>query len=103
MSGRPNVCRPNVCRPNVCRPVVVEPFFLKKKVIYVIYKILDSRDRQKKDKKGHQKFLALKWTFFLKKGHSKIWCAQKFFPSPKLDAKSPPMSVRSVLQLTRGG
>src|SRR6218665_998954 len=48
----------------------------------------DSRDRQKTDniesitKKGHQKFSALKWNFFSKKGHSKIWSAKFFYVPP---------------------
>src|SRR6218665_370726 len=35
-------------------------------------------------KKGHQKFLACKWTFFPKKPHSKILVLEKFFCPPKL-------------------
>ena len=63
-------------------------FYQEKGVIYVVYRISDSRDRQKTDKiqKSHQKLLALKWKCFYKKGHSKR-------PSPKLGAKSPPMCV----------
>jgi len=41
-----------------------------------------------KNKKGHQKLVNVK----SKKGHSGIWC-EKYFPSPKLSAKSPPMSL----------
>jgi len=52
------------------------------------------------DKKGHQKFGALKWEFFLKKGHSKIWSAKFFSRLPKLGAKSPPtLSTSKVVHL----
>jgi len=38
--------------------------------------------RQQRQKKGHQKFSALKWQFLLKKGRSKIWFAKVFLPPP---------------------
>jgi len=48
-------------------------------------------------KKGHQKFLALKWKFSPNKGQSKIIGPQNIFCPPKLGAKSPPMTKQKAI------
>ena len=65
--------------------------FRKKAICVIYYKISDSKKRQKRNTVdiGHQKFSALKWKFFPKEGHSKM-----FLPPPKLGAKSPPVYGR---------
>ena len=84
----------NKCEMKECF-VMKKIFILKKRVIYGISQISDSIDcrdkRRSMTKKGRQKFSALKWKFFPKKGNSKIRFAINFFRSPKLGAKSPPM------------
>src|SRR6218665_3684577 len=64
--------------------------------MYVMYKISDSRDRQNTGeirlmtkKNGNQKFSALKWKCFPKKGHFRKFGPRKCFPSPQLGGKSP--------------
>ena len=49
-------------------------------------------------KKVIRKFFGVKWKFFPKKGHSEIW-SEKFFPTPKLSAKSPPMLFGMLFSL----
>jgi len=44
-------------------------------------------------KKGHQKFSAWKWTFFLKKRHSEILVRENFFHPPKLGTRPPPLAT----------
>src|SRR6218665_2332446 len=81
-------------------------FLVKKKLIFVICQISDSKDRHNIDKieamtkKGHQKFRALKWKFFPKKvilkfGLRNFFGSHEFRPS-KLGAKSPPMISRHL-------
>jgi len=67
--------------------------FLKKRVIYVIYETAETGKRQKKrsmTKKGSSEIFGVKMEkFFPKKGHWKIWSAEKFFRPPQLGARFP--------------
>ena len=77
-------------------------------VCYVIYPIMPgSRDREKTEKrsmtkKSHQKFWALKRTFFLKKVIEKIWSVKIFSAPSKLGARSPPMTIAIIIIIITG-
>jgi len=70
----------------------IEVSLVRKRAIYVIYKISDSKDRQK----NRQNQAKIRWKFFPKKGYLKIWSAKSFSVLLKLGAKSPPMGVTTI-------
>jgi len=86
--------------------VVKSRLLVKERGLYI--GISDIRGLQKTEKmksmiknKVVRSFWAVKWTFFLKTGHSKIWSVKFFLKKghskiwsvpPKLGAKSPPMN-----------
>ena len=70
----------------------VSKYELTKKVQWRnIFSEIEGFQTGKRQKEGRQIFLALKWKFDPKKGHSKSWSAKFIFRPPKLGAKSPSM------------
>ena len=59
--------------------------FWSRKGSYILYIRLQTVETDKwQTKKGRVKFWAVKWHFFPKKGHSKIWSAKFFSRNPQL-------------------